>query len=555
MSTAEAAPLSLYHSPRGVLDHQAKGAARVYFQTGDPELGAAFAIWDTGTGKSHLAMVSAALLFEDGLIDLVLLVCEVDKVKEWVDDFGVFTDLSVERYHVDAKRRAKIRANLPQVLVATYETFKIDCAKFPPNRHGRGSRTLGHGPLLEVIADKRVLVVYDEITPKLGGSRTSDLHRAHEHLLTTLRRTGECRALALTAFSIEGSEENFYNTTRLVAPHLAGTVEEFEAQHVLVKDQFFKWAVFKNMTPDDPAREPGVMPFTDKIRSIAWVKRKTDPDLVGLFPEIVPEVTYVELDAHHRDLYDTIEDVFATEDEWEHRKLFTVLRLVAGYPLALSRSKGKLAQRIAATVGVDALAAMGSAKRDRLIAKLAMYRGQRAPVVVFTFFANTILPLLANDLRDAGFRIAEHHGGLSTGARERARDDFKDGRCDVLLSSDSGQRGINLPNALYVVNFESALTHAGNEQRVSRIVRLNSEHPSVTTDTLVALDTLEENIAGGLVLRRNQSEDRITDALVEASDDEGEDGARITAAQRRELMDRSRKAVAGAARPKRRRRR
>ena len=116
----------LYSSPIGLYDFQAEGVATCYLK---PVI---LPVWDTGIGKSHLAMATAALLFEDEKIDLCLVVAERNKLErdEWPKDFDTYTSLYWRLYHgITPKKRAEMRVALPQVLLSTYETIRGDCAK------------------------------------------------------------------------------------------------------------------------------------------------------------------------------------------------------------------------------------------------------------------------------------------------------------------------------------------------------------------------------------------------------------------------------------------
>ena len=66
----------LYRSPIGLYQFQAEGVAYCY------ERNSNLLVWDCGIGKTHAAMATAALLFEDKLIDLCLVVCEKNKLTE-----------------------------------------------------------------------------------------------------------------------------------------------------------------------------------------------------------------------------------------------------------------------------------------------------------------------------------------------------------------------------------------------------------------------------------------------------------------------------------------
>src|SRR5690606_41659137 len=106
------------------------------------------------------------------------------------------------------------------------------------------------------------------------------------------------------------------------------------------------------------------------------------------------------------------------------------------------------------------------------------------------------------ELEAEGVTVFSYHGGLHPAEAERTVKDFRSHPepC-VFLASDSGAQGINLPEATYVVEYESALTYAKRAQRINRINRLTSGSESVHCLTLVARDTVEEDIGTNMLTR------------------------------------------------------
>jgi ATP-dependent RNA helicase RhlE len=179
---------------------------------------------------------------------------------------------------------------------------------------------------------------------------------------------------------------------------------------------------------------------------------------------------------------------------------------------------------------------MGSAKLDRLVEYLEpLVKGQGAQAVVFTFFGQSLLPILLNRLEDEGYEVAINHGKMSHGARDRAQATFREGQAQIFLSSDAGQRGINLPEASYVCHYDLPLTYAGYTQRSDRVHRIDSFHPSITVMSFIARDTVEAGISD-LVMKRNAWSDRLIDGDV-GDDDDGF----VSVAHRREILKAARR--------------
>ena len=74
--------LKHFRSPIGLYDVHAIDIARCCLRPIN------YAVWDCGTGKTILGMATAAMLFEDGLIDCCVVVAERSKVDadEWPKD-------------------------------------------------------------------------------------------------------------------------------------------------------------------------------------------------------------------------------------------------------------------------------------------------------------------------------------------------------------------------------------------------------------------------------------------------------------------------------------
>jgi SNF2 family DNA or RNA helicase len=502
---------ALYHSPLGLFEFQEWGVAEAYLRE------SAAAIWDTGTGKSHLGMRLAALLFEDDLIDLCLVVCEKGKVGEWVEDFQEYTTLETRLHHGTGRMPRLEKAGLPQVLVTTYETAKADVCKFvrPPGKRGM---KIEPGPLLDILRPMRILTVYDE-SGKLRN-RTSANYKAHYYLQKELRKVHpETRVIGLTATPIEKDYEDAFNQFRLIAPDKMPTIGDFETYFVKYRDMYGR-ATYR------PDRMPE---FASMCSGIIMRKRKTDPDVIKEFPKRTERSRHFEMGKAQRDFYEMVEGLQEDAEEpipghW------TVMRQIAGHPSSLLLSRGDLSQALVAELGKDYIESIPSVKTEGLIEYLKpIVNGQGAKVVVFSFFGQSVLPILHKELTKAKFKVYINHGGMSIQEQTDSRNRFKaDPEPAVFLTSDAGARGINLPQATYVVEYESALTYANRTQRLDRIHRIDSDAESCTCMTFLLDGTVEVPIINRVIDRNKQHDVLLGD------DDAGED--MMSAQERKEAL-------------------
>jgi hypothetical protein len=485
------------------------------------------------THNTHLAMGTAAYLFDDALIDLVMVIAEKNKIKEWEEDFTRFTALTPHRYHGSNRqlRLSKLFATGgAHVFITTYETGRNELLGYESTgSRGKGNRV--DGPLVATLGlhEKRILWVFDE--PTKLRKRRSENHRAYDHLLRTLRRgPHHQRALGLTATPLERDIEDAFNVGRIIAPSSMPTVARFDELFVADRDHLGR-------TRFKPGRQ---QVFASMFQQIVIRKKKTDADVLSQFPKQVEEAHHVTLNAEHARLYAAVESMCdppaegddprtLAQTEAQERQLFVMLRMIAGHPASVLRSNSDMAGAIVEAVGADRLRQIKSSKSEALLDKLQLLvRGQGAQVVIFTFFANTVLPELHAELTEAGYLVSVYRGGQSSTVQEQAKRDFKEGRTEILLASDAAARGINLENAQYAIEYDGALTYANRKQRLDRIHRISSNLPSVTCTTMVLDNTIEEGIIN-LMLSRNRQQDTLLG-------DEDDGTTFISAASRRELL-------------------
>ena len=509
MSAEVVAPQPLYHSPLGLFDFQADGAARTYWQWTETKERSILALWDTGIGKSHLGMAVGAMLVEDGLIDHVVVVAEANKVLDWSeDDFPTFTDLTVARYAGDLKRRKKIAADLPQVIVLSYETGRNDICSFKP----KSRAVTGPKFLTEALEGKRVMVIFDEFSRL--RTRSTNLYVAWDYLVNrVLRKTAQKPyVMGLTATTVEKNPEDHFNACRLLAPHLACTVAQFEATYIQTWDYHGHPATFQALTPETAG--PGVIPLNRMFSSVTLRKRKTDDDVIDLFPaKMENPPTMVALTPEHRALYAQVEEIFADEtlDDSVAQQGFGLLRQIAGHPMSLLRSQGAYAKEIVAATGPVFLEQI-SKDCGKVEAMLDWQRRMaEQQTVIFTFYGGSILTYLEQTLRVHDYKVSINHGSLDVVERKRQQDAFKAGDTQIFLSSDAGAKGLNLGVGSGLLHYETPMLYSTFDQRSNRIHRIDSRHASVTIDHLVVENSIEVAITH-LMLKRNQWAEKVQDS-------------------------------------------
>lgn len=513
---------SLFHSPVGLYPFQQESIAQDYVKVLDG--GGMLIVWDAGAGKTVFGIRMSCLLQEEGRGDLTLVMCERGKIDEWIEDFTTFSDQVVHKHYGPNRMRRLEKAGQVDVIVTTYETAKLDLVKF--NRQGKTKRgtKLSAGPLFERLAGQSVLWLADESAAKLGN-RGTDLYKAIEWSLKEARKLNpKQRVFGLTATPMESGYENAYNQGRLMFPQAMPKVGEFEQWFVKSRHPVYH-------TPRYDMQN--IRMFRDMVAPHIDRRRKTDPDIMEQFPKKVEQFIRVDMHPKQAALYERIAKLQSLQEE-PIPGLWLALRLVADHPASLVEAartgESVLIKMLVEEIGEEEILATPSAKEKELLVRLDhIVNGQGDKAVCFTFFGQTVLRVLAQSLRSKGFDVYENHGGMTQSESADIRAKFRQSeRPGVYLTSDAGARGINLPEATNIFEFESSLTYANHVQRIDRIHRINSTSPTVVCSTMVTNKSVEEGIVRKMLARNEQMD------ILLGDEDAGE--SFMTAQERKSLF-------------------
>ena len=103
----------------------------------------------------------------------------------------------------------------------------------------------------------------------------------------------------------------------------------------------------------------------------------------------------------------------------------------------------------------------------------------RGPTIVFCRTKRTCQKT-ADDLLERGFRAAPIHGDLGQGAREKALENFKAGKCDVLVATDVAARGIDIEGITHVINYQCPEDEKTYIHRIGRTARAGADGIAIT---------------------------------------------------------------------------
>ena len=158
-------------------------------------------------------------------------------------------------------------------------------------------------------------------------------------------------------------------------------------------------------------------------------------------------------------------------------------------------------------------------------------------ILAFTFYGQTVLPALVRRLGDRP--VYTYHGGMTQAERERQKVAFMEHPGGaIMIASDAGSRGMNMPYLSYVIEIDVGRTHSLRQQRSGRGHRLGKPDP-LTFMTYVLDSTIEASNSMRSLLARNRDQDFIL------GDDTDGGEYFMTADDRRELFAQARPRKAG----------
>jgi superfamily II DNA or RNA helicase len=478
---------ALYWSPKGLYGFQADDISRALVLRDQGRPHALFS-WATGLGKSHGLMATSAFTIEDQAADVVLLVCEKIKLKEWLEDFQRFTRFETRIHHGPARKGKVAKLGFPTVLVSTYETFATDLAAFEENKGGRG-RHATNGWLLGALVDSglKPMVIFDE-SDKLSN-RKSRLYKSWDHVLRNLRKLyPQMPTYMASATPIRRDLEGAFNQLRLMAPKAMPKVGEFEKYFLRGRDIYGRPQYFDHRIPE----------FVALAAPLLLTKSKEDEDVRDQFPKLTEEALWTDLEGPQKELYDFVAEL-------DDPGGLTALRQICAHPAALIHSalhgESKLAKMLYTELGEDYLRALPSAKTERLADYIRpIVLNERAKAVAFSFFGPSTIPLLKTALEAKGVQVWVHNEDHGIQAFRTSKEP------GVLLCSDAASRGINIPEAEHLIEYDIASTYGTRTQRINRASRIGQGGPTLTVRTMLVRKSVEVGLLYAMLRGHGQSD-------------------------------------------------
>jgi len=341
---------------------------------------------------------------------------------------------------------------------------------------------------------------------------------------------------ALTGTPIEnGKPEELYSIMQFVDPKVLGRFDLFDKTFI-VRNHFGGVERYRNI------------PTLTKTMSEASVrKRQQDPDVAPYLPDtIFAEPILVPFDKAGANLYgqvaneilqdleDAIDSYGTSFDLFSHytganqdeaanalkgkiMSKLTALRMLCDGPALLTNSAGRYRKDSGGSKYASDLDEAGKLamlkshpKLDALTRYvqefLDSYDGNK--LVIFTSYVQMV-KLISRELENYNPQV--YTGELDAKAKEVAKVTFQtDASCRILISSDAGGYGVDLPQANLLINYDLPWNAGLALQRNGRIRRASSTWPSIVIQDFLMAGSIEER-QHDMLLQKNAIADAIMD--------------------------------------------
>lgn len=128
-------------------------------------------------------------------------------------------------------------------------------------------------------------------------------------------------------------------------------------------------------------------------------------------------------------------------------------------------------------------------------------KNRKRKVIIFSEW-KTMLHIIGKMLNTIGIQYVVLSGDVPVKKRDLLINEFANNPDTlVFLSTEAGGTGLNLQFADTVINFDLPWNPAKKNQRIGRINRIGQVSPKLTAINMVALNSIENNIANGIVVK------------------------------------------------------
>ena len=412
---------------------------------------------EMGLGKT-LQAISIAILKRD-IYDFknVLIICPSSLKYQWKKEIEKFTEEKAKIVEGSREERQETyKKNSSYFLIANYEAVLRDVTVIKK-----------YSPDMIILDEAQKIKNYDTKT----SSAVKSIPKKH--------------SLVITGTPLENRLLDLYSIMNFIEPTVLAPQWEFSMNH----------CHFDKLKKNKITGYYGLQMLKEKLRN--YIIRREKVDVFNELPDIQEIVVPIELTAEQTEMHSGFARGLAPILAKKHKTIYDMQRI-----FQLLSSMRMVCD---STYLVDKESNISPKLEELkiiLLDKLSIVSKKRK-VIVFSEW-KTMLHLISKMLNANGIKHVTLSGEVPVKNRTKLIDEFEnDPEALVFLSTEAGGTGLNMQFADTVINFELPWNPAKKNQRFGRINRIGQKSSKLTQINLIALNSIEERIADGIVVKES----------------------------------------------------
>ncbi|MFA5061337.1 MAG: SNF2-related protein [Candidatus Pacearchaeota archaeon] len=444
------------------LPHQREGALKLI-----KELNATALLADeVGLGKTITSGMVIKEGISRGLFKNILILSPPSLVDQWV------TELE-EKFEI----KFKIIESPEDWTAHNYTIASIDRVKI----YDKTERSFRHKKAHEIIWD---LVIVDE------AHKLKEKNTIRWRFVDKLNKK---RFLLLTATPFQNDLFELYNLLHLLKKGHLGTIKEFRKKFLYKGNKRY---------PLNPTE------LKKKLEEV-MIRRRRDETGIE-YKQRIPKIINVELTEKEKKIYENTvrllkENYFQASGEKINGRLvvFAILPKITSSSKSAIESLQRITEnenyhKATRNIAQEILEDYKNLDRDSKIEKLLELikeirkRSDDEKILIYTRHPTT-LKYIVEKLIPFNLSIIEFQGGLDREEKTRRIKEFREGKGDILISTDTGAEGLNFQFCRNLINYDLPWNPMSVEQRIGRLDRIGQKR-EIYIYSFATKGTMEEHV-------------------------------------------------------------